>query len=230
MQTIPVGNLLSRGRRRAWRGRFPDAGSALFSRCRAGSKHQENEASHFLGRPLGARDFFGILYHAVHKLMPDFLVRLFAPAEHEGGLYAVSLSDEFADAAQLGFVIVVIHIGMEFDFLDALCGLVLPRLFFFLRQLKFVFAEIHDPANGRLCGGGYLDEIEVCVARAGKGLVGLNNAQLLAIGADEAYRGNANLIIYSSVRTNDRFLRSLLCAGRGYRGRAPVRFLFLQTR
>jgi len=43
------------------------------------------------------------------------------------------------------------------------------------------------PADGRSCGGGDLDEIEIRLLRQAKGVVDTDDADLLAVGSDETH-------------------------------------------
>jgi hypothetical protein len=71
----------------------------------------------------------------------------------------------------------------ELDLLD-LAGAVLALLLL-LRQLVLELAEVCDAADGGIGRGGHLDQVEAVRFGAADGLVGLEDAELLAGGADD---------------------------------------------
>jgi len=82
----------------------------------------------------------------------------------------------------------------ELDLLD-LAGAVLVLLFL-LGQLVLELSEVGDAADGRIGGRGDLDEVEAVGLGAADGFVRLEDAELLAGGADDdAYLAGADTVV-----------------------------------
>jgi hypothetical protein len=58
-----------------------------------------------------------------------------------------------------------------------------------------VLAVVHDAADGGPGGGRNLDEIEAEVSGLGEGVVGGDDAELVAVGADEPDFGYADALV-----------------------------------
>ena len=61
--------------------------------------------------------------------------------------------------------------------------------------LVLVLGVVEHAADGRARVGRDLDEVEVALLRVAQRFVGLDNADLLPVVADEAHFGNANALI-----------------------------------
>jgi hypothetical protein len=61
--------------------------------------------------------------------------------------------------------------------------------------LVFEFAEIHDPANGRLFLRGNLDQVHADFSGLLQGLDGFDHTEQFAILSDDANRRNADLLV-----------------------------------
>ena len=68
---------------------------------------------------------------------------------------------KFLDLPHLDFQIVLVGPRPQFDFFHLRRLLVPPALMFLLAELVLVLAIVHDPADGRLRGGGDLDQVIV---------------------------------------------------------------------
>ena len=98
-------------------------------------------------------------------------------------LELVALLEEFLGMAELRLVVMRPDLHAELDLLD-LAGAVLALLLF-LRQLVLELAEVGDAADGGIGRRGHLDEVKAVGFGPADGLLGFQDADLLAGGADD---------------------------------------------
>ena len=151
-----------------------------------------------------------LLLHDRHRLQvldyprdnfhAQFLVGILTPAVLEGNLDLVAFGEKFANMAQLGLQVVLIHAGVELDFLDLLPDLGLARLLPLDALLIAELAEVHDFADWWICIGGDLDQVEpLCICGA-LCITRRHDAKHAAIRAEDADGRYTNL----EVDTNER--------------------------
>ena len=87
----------------------------------------------------------------------------------------------------------------ELDLADRDLLLVLARRFLLLRLLVLVLRVVQRAADRRTRIGSDLDEVEIPLLRVGKRLGGLDDADLLAILADETDLGHADAFVDPSL-------------------------------
>lgn len=151
-----------------------------------------------------------LLFHDRHHLQifdhprddfhPQFLVGIFASAVLEGDLHFITFVEEFADVTQLGLKVVLIHAGVELDFLDLLPDLRLARLFALDAFLIAELAEVHDLADWRIRIRGDLDQIETLCVSGPLRVARRHDAEHAPIRAEHPDSRDANL----EIGTNER--------------------------
>ena len=97
--------------------------------------------------------------------------------------------------ALLGRVVVLGDLRAELDLADRDLLLVLARGLQLLGLLVLVLRVVEDAADGRARLGGDLDEVELALLRVAQRLVGLHDADLVAILADDADLGHADALV-----------------------------------
>ena len=156
--------------------------------------------------PFGADGAAGVAVPASparDDLVAQLLVGVFAPAVLERQLDLAPLAEEAADVAELHLVVVLVDVGVELDLLDDDLGLVLAGLLLALAFVVAVLAEVHDPADRRVCARGNLDEIEVGVLRNTQGVTGFHDPGLGPVREDDADAGDADLVVGANERAGD---------------------------
>ncbi|GEL99659.1 hypothetical protein CTE05_32060 [Cellulomonas terrae] len=83
----------------------------------------------------------------------------------------------------------------ETDLLEDRVGLVPPGLAGLHVCFVLELAVVHDLADGRTSVRCHLDEVEVGVLRQAQGVLHADDADLLAVGADQADLGDADPIV-----------------------------------
>src|SRR5690606_3094860 len=127
--------------------------------------------------------------HAATQL----LVAHLAATEADVDLDLVAFLEEGAHLAQLDLVVALVGHRTELDFLDLdLAGLLLGFVRLFLR-FEPELAEVHDLADRRIGVGLSLDEVQALFNGHGEGFVARKHADHLAIRADHAYAGYADV-------------------------------------
>ena len=81
-------------------------------------------------------------------------------------------------------------ISLTTTLVDFLPGFLRP-----LRRLVLVLAVVHDPADGRVGLVGHLDEVELELPGHGEGLGQRLDADLVAVGSDEAHLAGADAVV-----------------------------------
>ncbi len=136
-----------------------------------------------------------IVDQAFQDLASQALPRHLASAKEDGGFDLVPLVQEPQHVILFGIVIVVVHVNAELDLFYGDRLLMLLRLALFLLLLIKVFAVIHDAANGRLCGGRDLDQVQILFAGHFERFVGRDDADLLSFIINYANFACPNTII-----------------------------------
>jgi hypothetical protein len=122
-------------------------------------------------------------------------VGLFTAAEHDRHLDLVLLVEEALDVTLLRLVVVVGDLRAQLDLADVDLLLVLARLLGLLLLLVLVLRVVEQAAYGRPRVRRDLDEVEVGLAGDPPRLVGVDDADLLAVGADQAHLRNADALV-----------------------------------
>ncbi len=134
-------------------------------------------------------------HNRFHNLSTLFDVSQLAAAKHQGDLHFVLLLQEADSLLHLEIDIVLTRFWTETNFFDSgVVRVLMGLLFLFI----LVLAVVHDPADRRALVGRHLHKIEAHFPRLRNGLRGRDDSQLLPIGTDNAYGGDANLFIHSS--------------------------------
>ena len=142
-------------------------------------------------------------------------------AELKDDLKFVTLLEEFLGMAKLGLVIMGTDLYTKLDLLDL--GRAVLALLFLLGQFVLVLAKVGDTADGGIGRRGDLDQVEPVGFGAAYRLVGLEDAELLAGGADDdADFAGANAVVDADECWINRTWMRLALGGDG--GCAKVRF------
>ena len=138
-------------------------------------------------------DWFQFFLQALDQLVAFFGVGVFAAAEDDGEDDFIFLGQELFGAVDLGHQVVVADFGADAQ----LFVLAVVRVAFVLPLLLLVleFAEIHDPADGRLLLRGDFHKVEAKVFGTLQGFGGFENAELVAFRSDDADRCIADLFV-----------------------------------
>src|SRR5690625_1131517 len=179
----------------------PELGSArsfAALRTRAGSagSHDHGHLATFhAGDLLDLGGISHLLAHAVQKGQSQFLVRHLAPAEMHGDLHLVALRQEPVHRAHLDLIVMGVDVRAHLALLDINGLLPFPGFVGTLLLLVLVFAEVHDLADGRLCGRLNFDEVEADFLGALQGVVGCDDANILSGFVDQPHIGDADMIV-----------------------------------
>src|SRR5580704_6543240 len=96
---------------------------------------------------------FYVFYQTFKDLATEVGARHLASAEKNRGLNLVAFVQETQHVILLSFVVVIVHVDTELDFLDCDRLLVLLGLAFFFLLLVEKFPVVHNAAHGRGCSG-----------------------------------------------------------------------------
>lgn len=122
--------------------------------------------------------------------------------------------------AQLGLEVVGFGPRSQLDLLDVHRVLPLLRLLGPLLLLVLVLAPVHDAADGRPRGRRDLYQVQALLTGVVAGYFDGDDADLFAVGVDEADGADADLIVYSRSRAG----YDLLLVGVGFGGTRPPLF------
>jgi hypothetical protein len=125
----------------------------------------------------------------------NFGMRRLAASEPHLHFDFVALLEKSAGGPHPNLQIVVIGARSQPHFLDLGDVLVLLGVASALVLLKLEFAEVGDAADGRIGGRRDFDQVEPCLFGAPDSFFGRHNANLVAIGVQDAYFGNTDLAI-----------------------------------
>ena len=120
----------------------------------------------------------------------------FTAAEHDYHAYLVSSFEEPAYVVDFRQEIMVFDLHPELDGFKLLLPAASAGIFGLLLHLITVFAVVEQFGNGRLGRFTYKDQVQINFARTPDGFAGIYDALLLAIGSDEPYLSDTNLIIH----------------------------------
>src|SRR5262249_53401481 len=129
---------------------------------------------------------------------PDLGVRHFTPAEENRRLDLVTFFEEALDVLLLELIIVFVDLGAELDLFDENHFLVLLRLTRALLLLVLVLAEVHDAADGRVCGRRDLDQVETLGLGNRQRLRRRHDAELRSVVVDDANFSNTNAFVHTN--------------------------------
>jgi hypothetical protein len=155
-------------------------------------------AALLLGRLLDRGEIAEVLVEAVEQGAAALGMGLLATAEHDRDLDLVLLVEEALDVALLRLVVVVGDLRPELDLADVDLLLVLARLLGLLLLLVLVLRVVEQAADRRARVGGDLDQVEVGLAGDPARLVGVDDADLLTVGTDQADLRNADALVDAS--------------------------------
>src|SRR5690606_25344839 len=132
---------------------------------------------------------------------------LLAAAEHDHHLDLVAGLEEALDVALLGAVVVRVDLQPEPDLLEDRVRLVASRVARLHVGLVLELAVVHELGDGRSRVGSDLDQVEICLRGQPERVLDADDADLLAVGADQAHLGNSDALVdawladrYSSCR------------------------------
>lgn len=131
----------------------------------------------------------------VQQFQPQFLVRHLAATESQGDLDLVTLIQEFHHRAHFHLIVIGVCAGTEFDFLDLDDLLLFARFSLALLGLIFVFAKVHNLANGRFRIWRNFHQIQTSLFGHGHGHAGGDDTDIFPICANQADFGIPNAII-----------------------------------
>ena len=123
------------------------------------------------------------------------MLHLAAP-EQDGDLDLVVVLEELAGLGDLGVHVVVARLGADADLLQLLLA-DLAGLVALLRVREAHLAVVEDLADRRPLVGGHLHQVQAGLPRLLQGLRGRHDAQLLPLGADQADRADADLLVHA---------------------------------
>ena len=148
------------------------------------------------GRGFDLSVFQQFLDDAVHDLPSLFNVGHFTASEDDGNLYLVLVLQEAFGLFDLKVDVVRTGLGTQTDFL----GLgVVKSLALLLLLVVFVFAVIHDSANGRSLVGSDFNQIETGFTCLTHRLVGGDDPQLTTVISNHTDGRNSNLLVHTSL-------------------------------
>ena len=122
-----------------------------------------------------------------------------AAAEHDRDLHLVTVAEKSASVIQLGLQVVDVDVRAELDLLDRDAGLFLASFLGLLVGLESMFAPVHDAHDDGTRVGRYLDKIQTGFFGCPTSFVERDDADLLAVGADEPYWTQSDLIVNTHV-------------------------------
>ena len=164
------------------------------------------------GRVLDDRQVGDVLREALQQATARVGARLLAAAEHDGDLDLVARLEEADDVALLGLVVVGVDLETETDLLDDGVGLVATRLARLHRGLVLELAVVHELRYGGTRLGRDLDQVEIRLLGKPQRVLDPHDADLFALGADQADLGHA-----------DFFVDARLVDVRSFHGRRPAK-------
>src|SRR5262249_54220412 len=113
-------------------------------------------------------------------------VRRLASSELESHLDFMTLLEEPDGVFEFELQVVGLGAGFDPNALDLRDVSILSCLALLLGLFVFVLAVVEDPAHGRLRHRGHLDQIETPIARQGESIARRHDAELIAVGIDDA--------------------------------------------
>ena len=157
----------------------------LRHRMRPRHEHHDHQAAIQRWSPLDRRDVGQKFGHMIELISPEYRVRDLPGPELAGHLDLIPFFQELPSLSSLEAEIMLRDARAYLYTLYVLLLFLpfpLPLLHFVL-----VLAVIDDPDDRRLSGGRDHHQVEALFFGDRKSLAGLENAELLAVGADDAY-------------------------------------------
>ena len=127
-----------------------------------------------------------MLHDSIHEERTAIQVGHLASSKHDSKFDPIPDFQEFFGFVNLGLQIMFFDIWPEPNFLVLNNFLLLLAVFQLLRFIKFVFAVIHEAANGRLSVGGDFHQIQTDFFRFLQGKCEGYYAYLFAVGINKA--------------------------------------------
>ena len=149
--------------------------------------------AHLLRRCLDLSDRIELFKDVSHHPLALVNVCEFATAENDRDDHLVLVLQKALRLRNLELDVVLARLGTQAYFLDF--GLMDVRLVLFFLLLVLELAEIHDSADGRFLVGGHLHKIQAGFPRERERLFGGDDAELSALGRDDADRRDADLLV-----------------------------------
>src|SRR5215470_14949379 len=176
---------------------------------------------------LGVGDVLRRLDHLVEHLPAELRVSHLAPLEAHGDLGLVALLQEAPHVLQLEVEVVLLRLRPHLDFLDLDGGLLLARFLEPPGLRVLVLAVVHDTADRRRRVRRHLHQIELLLARGLEGRRDGQDAELRAVGADDADFPDADAFVDTDVlgltdRRGSSLVRVVRAAGRRGAGAQPA--------
>ena len=159
-----------------------------------GQKHLERAAfgASFLFHFANVLEVFN---KAVKDVGSAVLMDNFTSPEEDGYFYLIAILKETPCMTQFGFVIMVIRLGADLDFLDLDNSLTLFSFLLFLLRLVFEFAVVHNSANRRHSSSRHFHQVIAMFLGGGDSLIAGENPQLFAFGSNDSYFPGTDLFV-----------------------------------
>ena len=133
--------------------------------------------------------------HPFQQVETQFLMGKFTPTVTQGYFHLVAAFQKLPEFSDLGLVVAFLGTRTELDFLDLNLLLLFLSSLLLLVGFEFIFAVIHDSANGRLCIRRHFDQIKSRLLRHGKGFGCFYYTDLVSFGINDPYLGVSNILI-----------------------------------
>src|SRR6266545_4067103 len=130
--------------------------------------------------------------HLVEHRLTGLRVNDLTAAKDDDQLALVALGEERADVLHLEVEVVVVGLRAELDLLEHDRRLMAARGLLLLRCLVLELPKVHDLADRRRRAWVHLDQLETRLLGELHRLVGGDDADLAAVGADHAHLGHTN--------------------------------------
>src|SRR5829696_9090391 len=152
-------------------------------------------AAVLLGRGLHEAELLDVVGQSLQQPEAELRPGLLAPAEHDGDLDLVARTQEPLHVTLLCQVVVRVDLRPELHLLDDGEGLVAAGLTRLLRALVLELAVVHELADRRPGHRSHLDRIELGFLGQPERILDAHDADLLALGTDEPYFGDADPVV-----------------------------------
>ena len=157
-------------------------------------QHDHLAAFH-LREVLDAPMFFGVFCHTLQQLAAQVLVRHLSAPKTQGDFHLVAVLQELEDVAHLDVIVIGIGVGPKLDLFDLNDLLLFAGLGLTLLLFVFELAKIHDLADGGIGVGRDLNQIKPRLICHIKGTRGRYNADIFAVGTNQADFRGADVLI-----------------------------------
>jgi len=136
-----------------------------------------------------------VLEEAFEQCPPPLRMGLLAAAEHDRDLHLVLVAQEAHDVALLRLVVVVGDLRPQLDLAHVDLLLVLAGGLLLLLLLVLVLRVVEQAGDRGFRVGRHLDQVEVRLLGSLQRLGRLDDAELLAVGADQTHLGDADPLV-----------------------------------